>query len=184
MGRPEQNSPEEPGNWHVGRLERSDTYPVIPRATPAVDTPADRPLTPPHYRSRGPRGAESARGKAARHFTRVWALSLLVDGTPPCEGGSRGPMASGSIVQNVVDRPPVKAARPLQTRSARPCAGVPRGPGPAILGASLLGDMRHRAVMMTRFSALRAARRAFERGAAVGGWRGRYSRGSATTSQR
>ena len=43
-------------------------------------------------------------------------------------------MASGSIVQNVVDRPPVKAARPLQTRSARPYAGIPRGPGPARMG--------------------------------------------------
>ena len=38
----------------------------------------------------------------------------------------RGPMASGYAIRYVVDRPLLKAARSLQTRSARPYAGIPR----------------------------------------------------------
>ena len=170
-------------------------------------------------------------------------LSLFCWMEPRRVRAVRGPMASGYAVWHVVDRPLLKAARSLQTRSARPCTRVSRGalglragaesqckavraprraPGPvtrrfgtwqtpaateggpapqesqckavrvsrralglrSLVRQLLLGDLQHRAVTMTQFSALRAARRAFERGAVVGGWRGRYSRGSATTSQR
>ena len=61
-------------------------------------------------------------------------LSLFCWMEPRRVRAVRGPMASGSIVRHVVDRPLLKAARSLQTRSARPYAGIPRGPGPVSWG--------------------------------------------------
>ena len=87
-------------------------------------------------------------------------------------------------------RPPLKAVRPLRNRSAKPY-GYPEGPWAcdplrhaAICCVTPLRHTCRNPIHGTVRMTPHAARRRFERGAAVGGWRGRYSRGSATTSQR
>ena len=182
-------------NWHVGRpraltpTPRSHARSRHP-GRPAIDSS-------PLQKQRAARCGEcpGEPSGCVRRLRPLWTLSLLLDGTPPCEGGSSRPGATAAMVRrlivgHVLDRPPLKAVRPLRNRSAKPY-GYPEGPWAcdplrhaAICCVTPLRHACRNATHGTVRMTPHAARRRFERGAAVGGWRGRYSRGSATTSQR